>query len=329
MKRKTLTIVIVLVIGVGAASWWYVKARAATAEFPSEVLSLLPNDSAVVVYADMAALRGEPLAQRLAAMAPAVQSGTEYAAFIAATGFQYERDLDRIVLASSSAPTAQAPPSHFVAIADGRFDQKKIEAYALRDGKMQQQNGHAVYTTPGATPGQTTSFTFLSAGRIAIANGGDISAALAEHPATPPDAALQEQVSRVAGSPLFMVAKTNAFLTKGSPMASQFASLRWFNLAARPDGDKVLLSAEGTCDTPEQAKQLATGLELLRGFAKGMLNDPKNRGNMPPEAAQAITQMLQTAQISSDAARVRLLVNMDTAILKTARLPPGDERVYT
>jgi hypothetical protein len=54
-----------------------------------------------------------------------------------------------------------------------------------------------------------------------------------------------------------------------------------------------------------------------------MLNDPKNLGNAPPEAAQAVSQMLQTAQISAEASRVRLLVSLDTAILDAAPVPAG------
>jgi hypothetical protein len=321
VKRKILAVVTLLLVGV--ASWWYVTARAAVGEFPSDMLALLPGDSAVLVYADMAALRGEPLVQRLVAMAPPVQPNTDYAEFIAATGFAYERDLDRVVLASSSAPTAQAPPSHVVAIADGRFDQSKIEAYAQRKGTRQQQNGHAVFTTPGATPGQTTALTFLTPGRIALGNSADVSALLAGPAATTLNAALQEQVSRVAGSPLFLVAKMNAFLPQGNPMAAQFASLRWVNLAARPAGDRVLLSAEGTCDGPDQAKQMAMTLELLRGLMGGMLSDPKTLGGAPPEAAQAVSQILQTAQISSDATRVRLLVSVDTAVFAAPPAPAG------
>jgi hypothetical protein len=326
VKRKLLVILTALVVCAGAGSWWYVKARAAAVEFPADVLALLPSDSAVVVYADMAALRGEPLVQKLAAMAPAVQPGSDYAEFIAATDFQYERDLDRVVLASSSAPTAQAPPSHFVAIADGRFDQKKIEAYAQRNGKAQQQNGHAIFTTPGATPDKITAFTFLAPGRIAIGDSADISTLLAERPATSPDAALQEQVSRVAGSPLFLVAKAQTIVPaagRATGLSTPLNGLRWVNLAARPDGDLVLLSAEGACDTPDQATQIAATLELLRGLLRGMLNDPKNLGNAPPEAAQAVSQMLQTAQISAEASRVRLLVSLDTAILDAAPVPAG------
>jgi hypothetical protein len=326
VKRKILAVLTLLVICAGAASWWYAQARAAAAEFPADVLALLPSDSAVLLYADIAALRDEPLVQRLAAMAPAVAPGTDYAEFIAATGFAYERDLDRVVLASSSAPTAQAPPSHVVAIADGRFDRQKIEAYALRTGKMQQQNGHAVFTAPGATPGKITAFTFLSPGRVAIADSADISGVLGEHPAASADAALQEQVARVAGAPLFLVAKAQAIVPaagRATGLSTPLNGLRWVNLAARPDGDRVLLSAEGACDTPDQAKQIATTLELMRGLTRGMLNDPKNLGGAPPGTAQAISQMLQTAQISADASRVRLLVSVDTAMLGAAPAPAG------
>src|SRR4030095_15389034 len=119
-KRKLLVALTLLVVCAGTAGWWYVSARAAATEFPSDVLSMLPAESALVLYADMASLRGEALVQKLAAMAPAVQPGTDYADFINATGFQYERDLDRVTFASSSATGAQTQPEHLLAIADGR-----------------------------------------------------------------------------------------------------------------------------------------------------------------------------------------------------------------
>ena len=123
-----------------------------------------------------------------------------------------------------------------------------------------------------------------------------------------------------------MVAKSQAIIPaagRATGLSTPLNGLRWVNLAARPDGDKVLLSAEGSCDTPEQAKQIATTFELLRGLMRGMLNDPKNMGSMPPETAQAISQMFQTAQISADTTRVRLLVSMDTAIFPAPPVPAG------
>ena len=332
MNRKVLIILSLVVMSVGAASWWYARARTtAAAEFPSDVLALVPGDASMIVYADMAVLRDEPLVQRLAAMAPTVNPGTEYAEFVGATGFEYQRDLDRVILATRSVPnsqtsSSQTPAPQTLVIADGRFDQMKIADYALRSGKVEQRNGHAVYTTPAATPGKITAFTFLAAGRVALADGGDISGVLGERSQVPMDAALQEQVSRVAGAPLFLVAKPHALVPAGGAanrLSTPLDGLRWVNLAARPDGDRVLLSAEGACDSPEQAKQMAATLELLRGLLRGVLADPKGRGGLPFETAQAISKMFQAAQISAEESRVRLLVSVDTAMLGAAAPPAG------
>ena len=68
-RKLLLTVAVLLVVGAGTASWLYVKARAQTTDFPSEAVTMLPSDSSVLVYANMAALRGEPLVQKLAALA--------------------------------------------------------------------------------------------------------------------------------------------------------------------------------------------------------------------------------------------------------------------
>ena len=327
VNRKVLVILSLAVVSVGAASWWYARARTtAAAEFPSDVLALMPGDASMIVYADFVVLRQEPLVQRLASMAPQVQPATEYADFIGATGFEYQRDLDRVVLATRSVRNPQSPGSQTLVIADGRFDQDKIQAYALRSGRVEQRNGHTVYTTPTATPGKMTAFTFLATGRVALADGGDISSALGQRPQAPADAALQEQISRVAGAPLFLVGKPQALVPAGgraSAFSTPLDGLRWINLAARPDGDRVLLSAEGLCDSPEQAKQMATTLEFLRGLLRGVLADPQSRGGLPAQTAQAISQMFQAAQISTEESRVRLLVSVDTAMLGAAAPPAG------
>ena len=322
MKRKTLILLLLSVMSLGAVAWWYARARpTAAAEFPADLLALVPGDASIIVYADVAVLRQEPLVQRLAAMAQPAATAKEYAEFVSATGFDYQRDLDRAVLVTHSSPASQT-----LVLADGRFDQKKIEEYALRSGKLERRNGRSVYVTPAATPGKTAAFTFLAADRLALADGGDLSVVLGEKARAPLDPALQEQVSRVAGAPLFMVAKPSALGAAGGRAAgfsTPLDGLRWVNLAARPEGDRVLLSAEGQCDSPEEAKQMATALEFMRGLLRGALADPKARGGLPAETAEAIGQILQAAQISTDASRVRLLVSVDAGMLGAAVPPAG------
>ena len=65
-SRKILVLLAgLLATSAAGASWWYVRARAAAVEFPAEVLAMLPSDVSVVAYADIAALREEPLVQRV------------------------------------------------------------------------------------------------------------------------------------------------------------------------------------------------------------------------------------------------------------------------
>src|SRR5438552_18466410 len=107
VKRKFITFIVLLVICVGGASWWYVRARAAAAvAFTSEVLPLLPSNISMLSYIDMAALRDEPLVQRIASMATPSDPGPEYAEFVKETGFDYKRDLDRVVLISLPIPAS-------------------------------------------------------------------------------------------------------------------------------------------------------------------------------------------------------------------------------
>jgi hypothetical protein len=316
------------------ATAWYARARfTAAAALPPDLLALVPGDASMIAFADMAVLRDDPLVQRLVAMAQSSAPAKEYADFVAGTGFEYQRDLDRVVIISRLAPAPSAAPSasqqpaaqtpapqgraQTFVLAEGRFDQQKIEQYALRHGSRQESRDRAIYSTPATTPGKTTTFTFLSPGRVALTDSGDLSAMLDGNSRVPLDAAMQQRVSRVSGSPVFAVAKPSAIgpANSAAEMATPLQSLRWLSLAARPEGERILLSAEGECENPQQASQLAAMLELLRGVLRGAMSDPKGRGGMPAETAESVTRLFEAAQISTEAERVRLLVSVDPAML--------------
>src|SRR5277367_7195739 len=103
------------------------------------ILSELPSDAPVIAYVDVAALRklqNSPLAAVLGLTSPGPDADREYAEFVRDTGFDYTRDLDRAALAfwpaSFGDPNNPFGEDRVLAIADGRFDKQKIEAYALR-----------------------------------------------------------------------------------------------------------------------------------------------------------------------------------------------------
>src|SRR5579862_7064360 len=100
MKRASIILAIVAA-GVCIVGLRYVlRARGAseTSSLP-ELLKMAPADSIFVAYADVAALRQDPLVQRAAALAQPATEDRDYLAFVRATGFDYQQDLDRVMLA--------------------------------------------------------------------------------------------------------------------------------------------------------------------------------------------------------------------------------------
>ena len=108
-------------------------------------------------YIDVAALRAlknSPLAGLLGLTSPGPEADQEYEEFVRQTGFDYTRDLDKAAIAFWPHSFAVEPgngigENRVLAIADGRFDQQKIKAYALRTGKILPSTNPPVYEVPG------------------------------------------------------------------------------------------------------------------------------------------------------------------------------------
>src|SRR5260370_3009786 len=99
------------------------------------LLQLLPSDATAVIFVDLDQLRASPFLAKLYAWAPQRNADSEYAQFVHDTGFSYERDLKRLVVAISN----HASTTDLFAIADGEFDRKKSEAFLNNNGESSQQ----------------------------------------------------------------------------------------------------------------------------------------------------------------------------------------------
>ena len=310
--------------------------RASAADAPEDLLELAPADSVLIAYIDLAALRNSPLMEQFAAMGQPAHVDKDYADFVSGTGFDYQRDLDRVLITSQSG----APSGDTLIFAEGRFDREKIERYALHSGKQESRNGHSFYEVPLAAPGKSLRFAFLGGNRMALSNSGDLSAAFSPASASALDPGMRDRLSRVSGAPVFAEVKASVYVdgpggpaggapgagplgaTKGAnPLTAPFASLQWISLAARPDGNQVILSLEGECKRPEDAQSVAGALQFLRGILRSTLANPKSLGNMPPESAAAAGKLIDAMSISTEASRVRLLVSLTPDMFHLA--PPA------
>jgi hypothetical protein len=316
MSRRSWFIILVLALGLAASAILYVVLHRRgpgipTAGAPPALLDLAPQDSTALVYADVAALRASPFLTQLAALAPAPNADRDYAEFIQATGFQYERDLDRVVIALRS----EGSDSGTFAIADGRFDRKRITAYALRTGRRATLDGMEVIAVPEKPPVRPVTLAFLGEHRILLANSANLAPLLAQAAAARPGGTLQpemrERVSRVAGAPVFAVGKLGpsfqravADLSAGGLRSDQLdnllRSLRWLSFAARPEGNALRVALEGETASTRDALQISTTLEGLRLLGKLALADPKTRRQMDPASLALADSILKSADVSRD-----------------------------
>jgi hypothetical protein len=286
-----------------------------------ELLSALPAGAPTLVYLDLAAVRASSFYQHRPDKGPIAVPNQDYADFIRSTGFDFEKDLDRVAVAAW--PASDKQQSKNIAIAEGRFDRAKIRDYAMRKGKLDHQQGHDVFLYPTADQMGFNSIAFLDEHRIALVEGPSIAPLLASHSDDPAADPARARAAHLDGAAVFAIARVPPVpdnFAAGGAQSAQLASLarsvQWVTLAARPEGDNLRISLEGECDTATNAMQLKAALEILRMFGRAGLESPKTRQSMDPAALAMLQNLLSGAEVTQAAERVRILVELTPDIFK-------------
>ena len=279
--------------------WWYRRTGGALSDRDA-MLALMPEEASAVAYGDFAQLRASPLFAELFRRAPQPTPDSDYAQFLQATGFNYETDLDRLALATER----QAQASLVFAVAEGRFDRKKIESYASKYPSLKTADGKTLFAVPMSGSNRKAYFTFLNENRVAWAN--DLSFFF-QQPRSNLSAEWRERFLRLAGTPLFAVLRQDSGAASAlsaapgglqSPqLAALLAQLQWISIGAKPDGNLLHLTIEGEClneNTQRQLKEMLGGLAVLAQIG---LNDPKTQKQLAPGLREGYSQLLQSADI--------------------------------
>jgi len=330
-KRALLAIAVIVGLGVaGLSAYFYQQRRplpgASTGAAP-ELLSLLPRDAPAIGYLDLARLRrleNSPLAAFLGLTSAGPQADREYTEFVRASGFDYQRDLDQVAFAAwpqSLVPQARGMGENpILAIGEGRFNQERIKAYALRTGRVVRNGSQSVEEVPGSPP---LSLTFLSSTRIALASGKNASELLAklDTPAAP-EAGAQERIRRVAGAPIFAVLRTDQLPSSfyssfgNSTQLERLArSVRGLTLAGQPDGDKIKIAVDAECESMSNALELSTLLDFLRLGSSMALAGPKTRRQMNQEQAAFLLTAVHQVKVGHQDKWVRLTLDVTPEML--------------
>jgi hypothetical protein len=294
------------------------------------LLQFVQADATGVIYLDFEELRASPFLVELYAWAPDSIEDSEYAQFVHDTGFSYEHDLQRVAVSISS----HGISTNIFAVADGKFDRKKIEAFFSRNGTSTQQGKWRVFRLNATANEKPLLFTFLSNDRVAFANYEDFSAALSAAPSDSYHAEWNSRFERLAGSPAFAVIrqdpKMQSVLNTVAPggfqspqLSALLAQLQWISIAGKPDGDQLRVVTDGESVAPSVTSQLNEFLLGVLLLAQNGLNDPKLRQTMNPEERQAYLELLKSADVQKidrgEWKSVRVLLEITPKFLDIAR----------
>src|SRR5712672_4160511 len=153
-SRWTLWTAVILLTGCLVGLDAYRRLRDSGTTSRSAVLSAMPSDASAVIFADLTEFRRAPFTAEFYSWIPKGQVDAEYAQFLRDSGFDYERDLDRVAISFIKAEK----DSKLLAVAEGRFDRNKVEAYAARSGVRENRSGREIFSVPLSDPGHKISF---------------------------------------------------------------------------------------------------------------------------------------------------------------------------
>jgi hypothetical protein len=306
VKRVALVVMICGLAAAGTFAGYKIHGKLAfEASANSEIFADLPTKAPVVIFVDAKVFRESALYKKLMKDNTSPTPSGDYAEFIKETGFDFSRDLDRVAMAVESAEHG----SKTTAIAEGRFDQERIAAYAKIKGKISVRDGKTYFEFDEPKSNRTMEMSFLSANRVRVTSveispkkSDDDKAAA--NPITPEDSA--ERIARVAGSPLFAIADVRSW--SGQVNLGNYSdlirSIKRYTLTASPDGDTLHIALEAECATPEDAQQLGSTMSAAKLLAPSFLNNIAKKNGAA--SMDTVNQFMNSIQITEDGPRVKL-----------------------
>jgi hypothetical protein len=301
-----------------------------------ELLQRMPPDASSVLYVDVKALRQSPFLAELYKWIPPAAADADYTQFVRSTGFNYETDLDHLGLALIK----RGQETTMFALAEGRFEHRKIAAYAQQTGVRQSRNGREIFSVPISGEARRITFAFLGNGRLALTNGAELDEAFAAPPSDSDAQAWREHFRRLAGSPIFSVIRQDAIAASPFPnqlpsyqspqLAALLEQLQWITLAGKPDEDRMRVVLEGEGSPQTNTRQLSELLNGLLLFAQAGLSDPKVRQQLQPQVREAYLEVLKSVDVSQldrgETKSVRVIFQITPSFLEAARaaIPAGN-----
>jgi hypothetical protein len=133
---------------------------------------------------------------------------------------------------------------------------------------------------------------------------------------------MKTRIERVAGAPIFAVARTDNLLDSvyaafgnAQQLEKLARSVRGLSLAGQPDGNNIRAALDAECDTVKSAFELSTLLDGFRMVGSMALSDPKSLRQMTKEQAAFLQALVRQLKITRQDRWVRLRLDLTPQML--------------
>lgn len=266
-RRGWLLIALVALV-CGAAIWTVVHLRSRSMFTLQGLAARLPKRDAIVLSVDFDTLRRAGILRLLADSKMAQEP--EYRDFVARTGFDYQKDL--------SAALVSFHPDGVFFLLRGRFDWNRFHALVSEQGGTCRNEFCRV---GGSSSSRRISFFALKPDLMALAVSPDESAA---NRLTHDDSQSTMPID-LPPDPVWVLIPAARFkdpqnLPPGTHMfAKTLANAEKISLALGPQGEQLQIKLAVTCPSPQEASELAAGLEGATNLLRALITREKKTPN--------------------------------------------------
>jgi hypothetical protein len=270
MTRRTRLFVLisafVLIVGVGTglvASYFGLQTLTFNSDGPEE-LAYIPEDAALVAFADVRHVMDSDLRRRIQQVGPGnrLNDGRD---FLARTGINIETDIDLMVAALPPGGASDRPP---LVLARGRFDRVRIEALMReRDGQAEDYQGVELLTSVEGD--QRFAVAFVEPGLAAFGPVADVRRAIDTKSAgaggITGNAEMMALIRDIDAGDAWAAGRWDAMTAAGrlpQRFGGQLSAITWFAATGR-----IGSGIEGAVRVEAGTDEAATDLrETIRGF---------------------------------------------------------------
>ena len=272
MKRRLLIGSLLAISAIAIGTYWNTRKFAT----PESILTRLPSDNSPVVSIDFSLLRRGGIFEMLSG--PVVEEEPEYKTFVEKTAFDYRRDLDHAFISFH--------PTGVYFLVEGRFDWKRLEAYAHEQG-----GGcfNGLCRMPGSAPARKISFFPLKSGLMALAVSPDDWAATRMNQPAPnarPIAMLKQPVW--LSLPSATLKKSEDFPTGTRLFAKAMEDADSATISIGPQGKALEARLEVLCRSAQEASVLAAQFKRVTEVLRQILDKEKQKAT-PADLAGVLT----------------------------------------